>query len=393
VSAPSKLVGPLVAVALAAACGAGSRPPTLGDGSNDGGAHGTSSGGSLVSDASLQEKSCNLGPDGGVCACADEPLLGDPPTIYFVLDRSGSMSEDAKWVTEQLVLEKLWIELGPRVKVAAAIFPGAASADSCATGAQVFPTAGLPPVRGDAPSGTAGPNEQLFLQTLGSISAYGGTPTAAALSALTPTIGGISGKKYVVLATDGGANCDSTTTCTVDTCTYNMENQANCPTGGVPNCCDPAEGGDVRGCLDANPTLEAVTALAELNIPVYVVGLVGSGTYAALLDQLATAGGTSRGSEPLYYDVTTTDQAALLATMSKIAAKIAGTCTLTLNQVPPDATLINVFLDGAVLPQSGDNGWTLVGDVVTILGASCQQILDGDVLDVRVVAGCPTVEL
>ncbi|MGH7296688.1 MAG: vWA domain-containing protein, partial [Polyangiaceae bacterium] len=236
-------------------------------------------------------------------------------------------------------------------------------------------------------------NEKLLLETLGKISAFGGTPTAATLAALAPAIEGVPGKTYVVLATDGGANCDLSATCAVDSCTYNMESQQNCPSGGTPNCCDPAEGGDVRGCLDAQPTLDAVTELAKAGVPVYVVGLVGSGTYASLLDQLAVAGGTSRGTEPLYYDVTTTDQASLLATMSKIAAQITGTCTLTLDQVPPDASLINVFLDGQVLPQSGANGWTLVGDVVTILGSSCQQIIDGDVLDVRVVAGCPTVEL
>jgi hypothetical protein len=39
----------------------------------------------------------------------------------------------------------------------------------------------------------------------------------------------------------------------------------------------------------------------------------------------------------------------------------------------------------------GTDGWTLDGTTVTILGASCQKILDGDVLDVRVVAGCPTL--
>jgi hypothetical protein len=39
------------------------------------------------------------------------------------------------------------------------------------------------------------------------------------------------------------------------------------------------------------------------------------------------------------------------------------------------------------------DGWTLDGATVTLLGASCQQVLSGAVLDVRVVAGCPTVTL
>ncbi|HEY8042405.1 MAG TPA: VWA domain-containing protein, partial [Polyangiaceae bacterium] len=77
--------------------------------------------------------------------------------------------------------------------------------------------------------------------------------------------------------------------------------------------------------------------------------------------------------------------------MSKIAAKITGTCTLTLDHVPPDPGLLNVYLDGQPLPQAGPDGWTLNGTIVFILGASCQKILAGDVLSVQVVAGCPTV--
>jgi len=64
---------------------------------------------------------------------------------------------------------------------------------------------------------------------------------------------------------------------------------------------------------------------------------------------------------------------------------------LTLDQVPPDPSQLNVFLDGAVLPQAGADGWTLNGTIVTILGSSCDEITAGDVLDVRVEDGCPTV--
>ena len=135
-----------------------------------------------------------------------------------------------------------------------------------------------------------------------------------------------------------------------------------------------------------------MTALASAGIPVYVVGVPGSAPYATLLDELAVAGGTARGSEPQYYAVDTDDQAALESAMSKIAAKITGSCTLTLNAVPPDPSLSTCSSTARWSPQSGPNGWTLSGTVVTILGSSCQAILDGDVLDVRVVAGCPTVE-
>jgi hypothetical protein len=380
-----RISGPLVAAALGVACGNGSRPPLLGDTTlDDGGAVGDDAGPVLVSDGSILEKNCGVGPDGGVCACADEALLGDPPTLYFVLDRSGSMNGSNKWSTIQIALEKIVIALGPRAQVGAAVFPDPAQ-DQCAPGVEVFASR-----RGDAPAGTPGPTELALLQTLGHIAASGGTPTAATLQKLAPTLQAIPGKTFVILATDGGPNCDASATCTAATCTANIENTPGCPPGGPTCCTDPTTGGPLS-CLDSQPTIDAVTALAKAGIPVYVVGVPGSQPYADLLDQLATAGGTARGSEPQYYAVDTADQAAFYSAMSKVAAKIAGSCILTLNQVPPDPSLINVFLDGTVLPQSGPDGWTLNGTIVTLLGASCQAVQNGDVIDVRVVAGCPTV--
>ena len=46
------------------------------------------------------------------------------------------------------------------------------------------------------------------------------------------------------------------------------------------------------------------------------------------------------------------------------------------------------------VPQTGADGgtaWTLDGATVTVLGSACDAILKGNVIDVRVVVGCPTV--
>jgi hypothetical protein len=374
-----------------AACASESRPPELGDTvvTVDAGDTGvatvdTDGGGSLLGGGGLVEKSCGVGPDGGVCACADEPLIDDPPTLYFLLDRSGSMSDSNKWLNVQFTLEKLMIDLGPRAKVGAAVFPDP-SRDGCAPGLQIFA-----PTRGDAPAGTPGPTDLAFLELLGSIPASGGTPTAATLRDIAPAIEKIPGEKYVILATDGGPNCNASATCTSAMCTLNIESDEGCTPGGADCCIDPNLGGP-DACLDADPTVAGVTALAQAGVPVYVVGVPGSAPYADLLDELALAGGTGRGTEPQYYAVDTPDQAAFASVMSKIAGQIAGSCTLTLNQVPPDPTLLNVFLDGKVIAQTGPDGWTLSGATVTILGASCAQITTGSVLDVRVEDGCPTV--
>jgi hypothetical protein len=341
--------------------------------------------GLLSLDASVSVPMCNLGPEGGVCACADEPLAGDIPNLYFVLDRSGSMAELNKWVNIQLELANLIVALGPRASVGAAVFPNPL-ADSCATGIEVFP-----PHPGDVPAGTPGPIEAELITVLSEIPASGGTPTASTLTSLLPRLTSLPGKTYAILATDGGPNCNASATCTADQCTDNIEGDLGCIPGGPVDCCaDPSYGGGLA-CLDAQPTIDAVTQIAQAGIPVYVIGVPGSAPYAALLDDLAQAGGTGRGSEPQYYAIDSADQAALHAVLSSIAAKITGSCTIALGNAPPDPGLVNVFFDENALPQAGPDGWAIEGATVTITGASCQKILDGDVLDVRVVAGCPTV--
>ena len=138
-------------------------------------------------------------------------------------------------------------------------------------------------------------------------------------------------------------------------------------------------------------------AVAAAGVPVYVIGVPESEPYADVLDQLAIAGGTARAASDdaggrQYYAVTGSGQADLEAALSAIAAKITGTCALDLGTAPIDPTLINVFFDDVPIPQAGADGWSLEGTTVTILGARCEQVLSGAVLDVRVVAGCPTVE-
>ncbi len=371
-------------MACAPGCGAPPHPPELGTEP----ANLPEARGSMFSGSGPVEPSCTVGVEGGVCVCTDQPLALDPPTLYFVLDRSGSMNDllpgsqvESKWAAVQGVLANLARNLGPRAKYAVAVFPDPQQ-DACVAGREIFP-----PLQGDAPAGSTGNVELSIFSTLHQISAAGGTPTAATLNNLAPRIESLSGKTYVIFATDGGPNCDASATCPSSSCTYNMESAPDCPPLGVHDCCaDP--GGSV-GCLDAQPSLDAVSALAAAGIPVYVLGVPGSEPYANLLDQLATAGGSARGSEPAYYAVT--DQAGLDAALAQVAAKITGSCTLTLGSVPPDPARVNVFFDGQPVAQAGTDGWALDATTVILLGASCAKVLNGEVLDVRVVAGCPTV--
>jgi hypothetical protein len=243
---------------------------------------------------------------------------------------------------------------------------------------------------GDSPAGKAGPVSQFFL-TSTAVPASGGTPTAATLRAIAGKLSSLTGRTFAVLATDGGPNCNDLASCSASTCLPNLANNPSyCLPGGPPNCCDNMNFGPAQ-CLDAQPTVDAVAALAAKNVPTYVIGIPGSGPFAGLLDQLATAGGTARGASPMYYRVDSTDEAAFAATLAKVAAKITATCTFPLAKIPDDPNLINVFVDDVPVPNDPVDGWTLWGDTVTLDGKTCDRVLAGDALSVRVVEGCPTI--
>jgi hypothetical protein len=184
----------------------------------------------------------------------------------------------------------------------------------------------------------------------------------------------------------------------VNECQDNIEGAHGCVANTQPNCCDPTQGGQPLDCNDVGPTVQAVSAIAGAGIPVYVLGLPGSAPYADVLTQMAIAGGTAQmgsidggdSGVPAYYAVDTAGAPALSTALSAIAAKITATCTFPLASAP-DPSMINVFLDEQVVPEDPINGWRLDGSTVTLLGTTCQKVLSGEVLDVRVIAGCPTV--
>jgi hypothetical protein len=372
----------IATVAAFGACGH-PHPPLVGDFNFDAGGpsddFSTDSGQGVPSCALVQ-------PDGSICGCTDVPLVSPAPTLYFVLDRSGSMSDSNKWQTVRAVVAQVITSIGPRANFAAAVFPASSSSDSCAPGVEV-----MAPRSGDRPAGTPGISTNALL-TATSVPAYGGTPTAATLAALKGRLTNLAGasRVYVILATDGGPNCDTAITCDVSTCIANIESASGCAPGVAPNCCDPSLYGP-GDCLDGNAAVAAVTALHAAGIDTYVVGVPGSGPYSNVLDELASAGNTARATSPYYYRVDSADQGAFLATISEIAAKIIASCTLPLSAPPADPTQVNVFVDEKPVPKDPTNGWTLDGATITLQGTTCDNVLSGNALDVRVIVGCPTV--
>lgn len=367
---------------LAQGCG-DARPPVASDGFSPNAVGG---GNTFAVDAGgSKPPGCGTAPDGTFCECVDTPLFAEAPNMYFVLDRSGSMAENNKWSQVRVVVGRIMRVLGPRANFGAMIYPGAQS-EACAAGVEIMPTR-----PGDPPSSTVdGPTTRTLLDRT-NVPPTGGTPTSASLSAVIPIVQKLPGKTFVILATDGAPNCNSLATCGYDLCMPNIENIQGCPKEGPFNCCAPPDGFR-ENCLDSVASMSAAQQLRTMNVPVYVIGLPGTSTYAGVLDQIAVAGGTAAPASPKYFAVDTASEAAMLAALKKVAAKIVATCEFTLKDEPADAKLVNVYLDDVILPYDPNATWKIEGKTVTLLGDTCAKVMNGDVLGVRVIAGCPRIE-
>jgi hypothetical protein len=267
----------------------------------------------------------------------------------------------------------------------------------------------MSPRRGDGLlASTVGSTANAFL-TATNVKPFGGTPTADTFTTLTPELTALKGHTFAILATDGGPNCDMTpgATCGVETCTANIDGLGcfqmapnvftDCITDGA-NCCVASQCAGALNCLDADRTVAAVAALAHPaqgeGVPTFVIGIPGSkvGPYPQVLDRMAVAGGTPRTNAPdLYYVVDTADSTSLVGALADIAARIAATCAIELEEPPTNPAQVNVVLDGHIIPQDGANGWTISGSIVTILGANCDQVHAGIHRPI-VTGGCATVK-
>lgn len=314
-------------------------------------------------------------------------LHEEVPNLYFVLDRSGSMSElmpggkiDRYTAVREATLSVVR-RLGSHINVGAAVFPAAGRL--CQPGEEVLSTR-----RGDElPSmGPAadGPVTQAFADATNVIT-LGYTPTASTLSQLLPTLSALQGKTAVVLATDGGPNCNAEARCSASECISNIEKIAGCSPN--VNCCAPSAGPEApRMCLDKEPTLEAVRALKEAEIATYIVGIPGSQPFTELLGDAAEAGGTARDGHPRYYAVN--DVEALVEALEQISGDFV-TCDMSLGETPVDAGALKVFLDGEEIGLDHEDGWTFTGPrSLRLLGPACAAFLEGQVKQVDAFAFC-----
>jgi hypothetical protein len=221
----------------------------------------------------------------------------------------------------------------------------------------------------------------------------GGTPISGTLAAIHDTVASLQGRTALLLATDGGPNCNGEATCTASDCILNIEDYVLNEKACTPdyNCCDPSIPNGPGGwdCVDAAATIAEVQRLKQKGIRTYVVGIPGSSYYANVLDQLATVGGTARPDSPKYYRVD--DVTALNDVLLQIGTHVLITCDFMLDTEPPDPNQVNVYLDTTVVPYDAENGWTWTDSTrLSLHGTACDKLESGLVGQVQVVYGCPT---
>jgi hypothetical protein len=370
----------------AGASAAGSAPvggrPLIGVGGRS-----TSSGGSAGDDGT-GGKSCGV-----TRLDAEQPIAN----VLLVIDKSSSMTNrggfsESKWLTLTAALEAAIEETRERVSYGLEFFPFADDPDAEPTTCETPASGGpLVPI-----ADLAGADE--VLSALASYEPSGGTPTAAALKRAGEYFAdgegaSLKGDKYVLLATDGGPNCDAELRCEAETCTINMEG-LDC----AGNCCDPDK--DPEGptsCLDEGGTVAAVEALADAGVKTFVVGIPGTEFYAETLDRIAVAGlAPNQAGGSKYYRVTADgDAEGLTELLIEITSGVIRSCSLQLEEDPPALDKINVEIDGEVVAQSGDDGWelddTTSPPTLVLKGETCRVLEQEGAASIEVTFGCPTV--
>jgi hypothetical protein len=317
---------------------------------------------------------------GGLCGNQIHQLITDPPNVYFVLDTSGSMATPVtggtRYTKVQAAAASVVSHLHLLIKAGAARFPAPVKDQPCSAGQEIFPLSLN--------------NATGFNSATKGLTPTGGTPTAATIISLLPKLHALPGKTIVVLATDGGPNCNSGAMCDITGCMENIEGcqpMDTCCAQGV-NCCGPAGPAGPVNCVDKDPSVNAVAALAATGIRVAVIGVPGSQVYGDVLSAMALAGGAPLAAYPFYYKVDNLDT--LIGVLGSIAGS-AISCDFTLTDPPMDLSFTNVYLDQTIVDSDPVDGWTWsAAGVVTLHGASCAKLQSGEVGQVQIVSGCPT---
>lgn len=396
-------------VAFAAACG--SSNPDSGFGTSSGGSSGggNSSGGG---DASASSSGSGGGSGGGSsgsfgeagpveaslgdsgCAGATAKATKSPVYMLFVVDGSGSMSQNNKWTAATTALKAIFSDMqmkaDPGIGVGMIVF---SDSNDPSGGGGPYPSAV------DVPINFVGAAQASALSNRLGGSPFDGTPTGTALQggytelenyvAMTPLPPG--GQKVLVLLTDGVPT---------DNCSQNGGSYTS-------NACVVEAGQELMKMKPQGPILTYV---------------IGTGVFPStdltnfdpnFLGNLALAGGTGpMGCNPnenttatdlCYFEVdptqgnaTQTEQA-FEAAINAIRGQVLS-CTFPLTGTDAgmiDPSKVNVTVNGMTVSQDPQNGWTYDNPnnptEIIFHGTACNNLKMDPMATVNIVLGCATV--
>jgi hypothetical protein len=319
------------------------------------------------------EGTAGTGLKAGQCAKQNIVTARVVPTIWLVLDGSGSMlsplslmTEQTRWsaLTEALMDPNAGIvkSLEKDVEWGVVLYDGPPPGGISIT---FLPDGGIK----ELPAATTCPrvvvsepkkNAFADISTIIGVDPLGGsTPTDKALNVVVSHLDDMTGQvldarvypTIVVLATDGEPN---------DFCGF----------GGTPGA-PPGPGGGGPGGPDVRPqVISAVTQLASMNVKTYVISLAGEDqNLTAHLNDVAAAGGT--GMPPFF---PTTKESLVQVFKDIIGPETA--CEVVLNgSVKPGIECMGTIkINGTPLPCNDPNGWMLKDpSTVAIQGTACEQ--------------------
>jgi Mg-chelatase subunit ChlD len=324
-----------VALSVASGCGSEDNPGGHSTSSNasedDEGGGGTTTSSKKDAGAGANKKdagkgSGNASGGGGPGeTCDSKTITADatPPDMLIVLDKSLSMAL-TRWTPSTAAVKDLTNKYQNVVSFGLEIFP---AGFMCEAGMLDVPVAIN--------------NADKIATAIDSAIPIGITPTAQSLRNALKFVGdrhqvgdATATPAYVVLVTDG-----------------------------EPNCQDDATPDPI------NNSIEACQALADANVPVYVIGYeidaVGEGT----MNAMAKAGGTDK-----YFPVE--NQADLEAAFDMITKDVVR-CEFELSEEPQDPSYVRVTIDGKTVALDSADGWTIDGRKITLTGGSCGTLKDG----------------
>ncbi len=329
----------------------------------------TTSGGATTGVACVSDDDC-----GAMYLCSDgvcefdadwcgEPKIAAivPPQVMLVLDKSGSMvlnswDHDAdaaspaitRWQSLHSVVELIVAGFDAQMELGAVLFPGKTAKANYQEACLMSdtPDAAVGPMQGAAvlaalPPADAGPD---LVQ--------GGTPATAGIELAAGHLASLAAgpKRYLVLVTDGAANCRADAASNYD----------------IAEIYDDALAPAVAAAYTQHAIATFVVGvdIQDLTTPVKQDGQPDATNTYERLNEVAIAGGVPRAGNEKFYNAQ--NQLDLSAALTAIATQLS--CTIDLDPVPTDDQSVELEIDGAAVPEvegcDDGVGWHFVDPVL-----------------------------